>query len=232
MRRTCWPSHHLGCCLQKRHAKCKPSRTASRRPSPLQQHGQRSTALATSLCASVLPFDTLQRALLDTAPSLHPSSAHIMAVYQTIFFEKIDPLIKVLHRPTAEALLAKALRAPASLLPGELSVVFSIYLACLCSMPDADASACCGGIPKTTALATYKGAGRACACKGQRWGHGRSYDDARLLCCTWGSTASSPRVLLTTPPASGQTGRGLSPGWAGGPPRRSPCHQVQTSTST
>lgn len=80
-----------------------------------------------------------------------------MKVYHKIFFQRIDPLIKVLHRLTTEALLNKALRNPSSLRPGELSIVFSIYLASLCSMSETDVEACCG-MSKHTALVTYKGA--------------------------------------------------------------------------
>ena len=107
---------------------------------------------AADLRVSAFPFDTWA---VDTT-SLHPSSA-AMRVYHKLFFNKIDPLVKVLHRATTESLLNKAMRDPSSLRAGELSIVFSVYLAALCSMPEIDANALCG-MPKPTALATYKGA--------------------------------------------------------------------------
>jgi len=110
-----------------------------------------------SLRGLAFPFDASPTMTPDTA-FLHPTSPNVMSVYRKVFFEKIDPLIKVLHRPTVEILLSKTLEDPASLLPSELSVVFSIYLASLCSMSSTEASACCGGMSKHTALATYKGA--------------------------------------------------------------------------
>ena len=114
---------------------------------------QRTLTARLGLQHSQFPFDTFA---LD-ASLLHPPPAQI-AVYQNVFFQNIDPVMKVLHRPSVEALLGTATLNPTTLRDGESAIAFSIYLASLCSMSDDDASACCGGIPKQSAVAAYKGA--------------------------------------------------------------------------
>lgn len=90
---------------------------------------------------------------LDVAP-FHPSPPQVQRSWHT-FLLNIDPLVKILHRSTAERILHKAVRDPTSLTNGETAVVFTVYFSSLSAMSDAEAESCFN-IPKRAAQAAYR----------------------------------------------------------------------------
>lgn len=68
------------------------------------------------------PLDTFP---LDLA-ALYPRPNYISKYYY-VFLRSIDPLIKVLHRPTTELLLQRAVSNPASLKYNESAVLLTLY---------------------------------------------------------------------------------------------------------
>lgn len=134
-----------------------PKRTCRRRPRAATGLAPRTapkTAPHSAAPARPAPFP------LDTFPldlaALHPRPNHICKYY-CVFLRSIDPLIKVLHRPTTELLLQRAVSDPASLKHNESAVLLTLYLSALSAMSAADAEAS-SGLSRSTALATFKGA--------------------------------------------------------------------------
>ena len=68
--------------------------------------------------------------------TLHPSPAIVSALWQ-VFKDNVDPLVKVLHRPSTEKILRKASSAVSSTSKSEQALLFAIYLAAVNSVDGA-----------------------------------------------------------------------------------------------
>ncbi|KAL4787516.1 hypothetical protein BJX76DRAFT_354225 [Aspergillus varians] len=86
--------------------------------------------------------------------SLHPSLA-LGQTYWKIFLERVDPLIKVVHRPSASRILRNGLDNPTSLNEGQGALLQVIYLACVSAMDAADIQSSLQ-MSKSTARSTYR----------------------------------------------------------------------------
>ncbi|KAL4818567.1 hypothetical protein BDW67DRAFT_182721 [Aspergillus spinulosporus] len=86
--------------------------------------------------------------------SLHPSLALGRKCWQ-LFLEKIDPLIKVVHRPSVSRILRDGLNDPTSLGEGEGALLQVFYLACVSAMDATDIQSNLQ-MSKSTALTTYR----------------------------------------------------------------------------
>ena len=71
--------------------------------------------------------------LMQNLRSLHPSPTQVFVLWM-IFEENIDPVVRILHRPTAKNLLIKASGSPDNLSKQEEAVLFSIYYGSVCSL--------------------------------------------------------------------------------------------------
>ena len=109
----------------------------------------RATSIAT-ISPRPFPFETFS---LDVA-AFHPPPKQVRFPWQ-IFQDNIDPLVKVLHRPSTESILCKAGKAPTSLNYAETAILFTIYFSSLSVMSDADVEACFK-VCRSTAMTTYK----------------------------------------------------------------------------
>jgi hypothetical protein len=98
------------------------------------------------------PFDTFS---LD-AGALHPP-ARLMTMCWATYLDNIDPLIKILHRATTEAMLWTAASNPHELQVGQAALLFATYFASLSSTPP-EVTELRFGMPKATALRVYRGA--------------------------------------------------------------------------
>ncbi|KAL4774560.1 hypothetical protein BDW60DRAFT_160403 [Aspergillus nidulans var. acristatus] len=86
--------------------------------------------------------------------SLHPSLA-LGRKYWQLFLEKVDPLIKVVHRPSVSRILRGGLNDPTSLGEGEGALLQVFYLACVSAMDVMDVQSSLQ-MSKSTALTTYR----------------------------------------------------------------------------
>ncbi|KAL3469175.1 hypothetical protein BJX99DRAFT_252188 [Aspergillus californicus] len=87
---------------------------------------------------------------------LHPPLALGRAYWQ-VFLERVDPLIKVVHRPIASRILRGAMSNSMSLNEGQSALLHVIYFACVSAMDEADVQASIQ-MPKATATSTYRAA--------------------------------------------------------------------------
>ncbi|KAL4984655.1 hypothetical protein BDW68DRAFT_14614 [Aspergillus falconensis] len=85
---------------------------------------------------------------------LHPSLC-LGRKYWQLFLEKVDPLIKVVHRPSASRILRGGLNDPTSLDESEAALLQVFYLACVSAMDAADVQSSLQ-MSKRTALTTYR----------------------------------------------------------------------------
>ncbi|KAL4747706.1 hypothetical protein BDW72DRAFT_196507 [Aspergillus terricola var. indicus] len=85
---------------------------------------------------------------------LHPSLA-LGRKYWQLFLEKVDPLIKVVHWPSASRILRGGLNDPTSLGEGEGALLQVFYLACVSAMDATDVQSSLQ-MSKSTALTTYR----------------------------------------------------------------------------
>ncbi|KAL4742216.1 hypothetical protein BDV11DRAFT_31214 [Aspergillus similis] len=85
---------------------------------------------------------------------LHPSLA-LGRKYWQLFQEKVDPLIKVVHRPSASRILRGGLNDPTSLGEGEGALLQVFYFACVSAMDEADVRSSLQ-MSKSMALTTYR----------------------------------------------------------------------------
>ncbi|RJE25925.1 hypothetical protein PHISCL_01767 [Aspergillus sclerotialis] len=91
----------------------------------------------------------------EVAP-LHLSLPQVQLCWHT-FAENIDQVDKVLHRPSAERILQKAIvQGSTSLTESQQALLFSIYFASISSMTD-EVARVCFKMTKSEALATYRG---------------------------------------------------------------------------
>lgn len=65
--------------------------------------------------------------------SCQPLPSHIPFLW-SVFQENVDPLVKILHAPTADALMRDARRSPDSLTPGNECLVFAICFSAVVSL--------------------------------------------------------------------------------------------------
>lgn len=118
-----------------------------------EQDGKESIEAAAELTS-------LQKTPLDifgtNSSILQPKSGTVKLCWQS-FSVNIDPLIKVLHSPTTEAIVKKGIYKSHVLHSGELVVLFGVYLAAISSMPS-DTVQASFGLSKRSAIRTYKGA--------------------------------------------------------------------------
>lgn len=94
------------------------------------------------------------RSIASSLRDLHPLPNQI-AAYWGIFKENVDPLIKVLHRPTTEMLVAEAAQDLDHISKPMEVMMFTIYFAVITSMSEAE---CIGtfGIERQSALERYR----------------------------------------------------------------------------
>ncbi|KAL2858196.1 hypothetical protein BJX68DRAFT_162674 [Aspergillus pseudodeflectus] len=85
---------------------------------------------------------------------LNPSLA-LGQTYWQVFLERVDPLIKVVHRPSASRILRSAIDNPTLLNEGQGALLQVIYLACISAMDEADIQANLQ-MSKATAVSTYR----------------------------------------------------------------------------
>lgn len=91
---------------------------------------------------------------LEVAP-LHPSPPQIRLCWQT-FVENVDQVDKVLHRPSTERTLHKAMvQGSTSLTKGQEALLFAMYFASISSMTD-EVAGVCFKMSKSEALTTYR----------------------------------------------------------------------------
>lgn len=68
--------------------------------------------------------------------SCHPLACHVTYLW-SVYQENVDPLVKVLHIPTMEAVMRDARKNPAGLAPGMEALVFAVYYSAIISLePD------------------------------------------------------------------------------------------------
>lgn len=66
----------------------------------------------------------------------HPSPAHVAFLW-SVYQENVEPLIKILHVPTTDAIIRQARHNYDTLTPGHQALVFAIYFAAITSLePD------------------------------------------------------------------------------------------------
>ncbi|KAL4917791.1 hypothetical protein BDW62DRAFT_74979 [Aspergillus aurantiobrunneus] len=85
---------------------------------------------------------------------LHPSLA-LGRIYWEVFLDRVDPLIKVVHRPSAYQILRTGLDTPTSLNEGQGALLQVIYFACVSAMDTTDIQSSLQ-MTKSTALSTYR----------------------------------------------------------------------------
>ena len=66
---------------------------------------------------------------------LHPLPSQVPFLWQ-IYQENVDPLVKVLHKPSIEALMRELRRNPQSLKAADQALIFTIYYAAIASMEE------------------------------------------------------------------------------------------------
>ncbi|KFY90814.1 hypothetical protein V498_05812 [Pseudogymnoascus sp. VKM F-4517 (FW-2822)] len=88
--------------------------------------------------------------------SLLPSPTQTQICWRE-FLENVDQLAKVLHTPSAQSILRKAVSNPASLNNGQKALLFAIYFSSVSSMSAEDAEDCFK-MDKTATLAMYRAA--------------------------------------------------------------------------
>ncbi|KAL4975641.1 hypothetical protein BDW66DRAFT_160279 [Aspergillus desertorum] len=114
-------------------------------------------AQAERIRSLVTPRDSvfpLSQTWAHATMSLHPSLA-LGWKYWQLFLEKVDPLIKVVHRPSAFRILRIGLNNPTSLDAGEGALLQVFYLACVSAMDATDVQSSLH-MSKSTALTTYR----------------------------------------------------------------------------
>ncbi|KAL6877110.1 fungal-specific transcription factor domain-containing protein [Trichoderma novae-zelandiae] len=67
----------------------------------------------------------------------HPLPSHGTFLW-SVYLENVDPLLKILHVPTMEAILRDARRNPEKLAPGNEPLVFAVYFAAVVTLEEAD----------------------------------------------------------------------------------------------
>ncbi|KFX94439.1 hypothetical protein V490_04339 [Pseudogymnoascus sp. VKM F-3557] len=85
--------------------------------------------------------------------SLLPSSAQTQICWRA-FLENVDQLAKVVHTPSAQSILRKAVKNPSSLSNGQRALLFAIYFSSISSMSAEDVEEYFK-MDKTTTLAMY-----------------------------------------------------------------------------
>lgn len=99
-------------------------------------------------------FFPLSHSWAHAVAPLHPPLA-LGRAYWEIFLERIDPLVKVVHRPSASRIIRTGLDDPASLNESQSALLQVFYLACLSAMDAADVHSNLD-MSKSTALSTYR----------------------------------------------------------------------------
>ncbi|KAL7929452.1 fungal-specific transcription factor domain-containing protein [Trichoderma chlorosporum] len=84
----------------------------------------------------------------------HPLPSHGTFLW-SVYLENVDPLLKVLHVPTMEAILREARRNLAKLTPGNETLVFAVYFAAVVTLEEADVQTNFG-IGKEELLAQFR----------------------------------------------------------------------------
>lgn len=85
---------------------------------------------------------------------LHPPFA-LGKIYWQVFLERVDPLIKVVHRPSASRILRSGLDNPVSLNESQGALLQVIYFASVSAMDEADIQSNLQ-MSKSTAISTYR----------------------------------------------------------------------------
>ncbi|KFY91665.1 hypothetical protein V500_04535 [Pseudogymnoascus sp. VKM F-4518 (FW-2643)] len=88
--------------------------------------------------------------------SLLPSPTQTQICWRA-FLENVDQLAKVLHTPSAQSILRKAVNNPTSLNNGQRALLFAIYFSSISSMSAEDAEDCFK-MDKNTTMAMYRAA--------------------------------------------------------------------------
>ncbi|KAL4871298.1 hypothetical protein BDV12DRAFT_194654 [Aspergillus spectabilis] len=101
--------------------------------------------------ASMFP---LSHSWAHSVAPLHPPLA-LGRTYWQIFLERVDPLIKVVHRPSASRILRSGLDNSTSLNEGQSALLQVIYLACVSAMDATDVQTSLQ-MSKSTAISTYR----------------------------------------------------------------------------
>ena len=70
---------------------------------------------------------------MKTLRILHPPSAQIM-IYWNVFKTNVDPIVRLLHKPTAEQLFLQAAKDQSSLSKSSEALVFAVYMAVITSL--------------------------------------------------------------------------------------------------
>ncbi|KAH7395986.1 C6 transcription factor [Cadophora sp. MPI-SDFR-AT-0126] len=87
-------------------------------------------------------FHDFNPSMLDVQ-SCHPSRWHALQLWQT-FLNNVDPIIKILHIPTAQVTIYSAINNPDSAEHDLNALLFAIYFAAITSLSTADASSLLG----------------------------------------------------------------------------------------
>jgi hypothetical protein len=98
-------------------------------------------------------FHDFNQSMIDVQ-SCHPSRWHALQLWQT-FLNNVDPIIKVLHIPTAQATIYTAINNPSNAEDDLNALLFAIYFAATTSLSNADASNLLVQ-DRSTALAKFK----------------------------------------------------------------------------
>ncbi|KAL2824124.1 hypothetical protein BDW59DRAFT_88441 [Aspergillus cavernicola] len=85
---------------------------------------------------------------------LHPSLALGQAHWQ-VFLERVDPLVKVVHRPSTSQIFRSAMSNSTSMGEGQGALLQVIYLACVSAMDETEVQARLQ-MSKSTAISTYR----------------------------------------------------------------------------
>jgi hypothetical protein len=71
--------------------------------------------------------------MMNTLRTLHPSPSQLFGL-MLIFEENVDPVVKILHRPTTRSIIMKASSNTDTLSKSEEALLFSIYYGAVCSL--------------------------------------------------------------------------------------------------
>src|SRR3954466_2416069 len=71
--------------------------------------------------------------MMNTLRTLHPSPSQLFGL-MLIFEVNVDPVVKILHRPTTRCIIMKASSNTDTLSKSEEALLFSIYYGAVCSL--------------------------------------------------------------------------------------------------
>ncbi|KAK6444783.1 hypothetical protein FP744_10001031 [Trichoderma asperellum] len=180
-----------------------------------------SPATAVSSSYNHQSFILGHRSLDVNLKNYHPLPSHATFLW-SVYQETVDPLLKIIHVPTMEAILRDARRSPEKLAPGHETLVFAVYYAAIVALEDGEVQTNFGAT-KEEMLAQYRYATEQSLAKANFLNTSeftvvqaltlfllvvRRYDESRF---TWSMTALLVRIAQGLGIHRDGTNFGLSP---------------------